>query len=184
MRINKVLIILLASFSSNFALSQTTPNFRPFTRNLELAKANESSVKDLLDTTVKRFLLIANDTSSDVHKSIQSEFDLAKSTDRLQSFTYPEKLKKNHLIIQFLNWSHENATKGEDSVWRLESLDAIIFIPLMYEDPHGESVLSLCFRTDLSIVDESKIEGGENKKPTTTLRIKKMDFFDEKSLKN
>lgn len=174
MKIKQAFTLCLLSLCSNNVFSQTTPNFKPFTRNLEFAKANESSVKDLLDTTSKKFLLIANDTASEIHKSIQSEFKMAQETDHLQSYIYPQKLKRNSFILQFVDWSQENGILGEDSVWRSETLDAMIFIPVMYEDRHGESVINICFTTQLVIYVESKTDGKEN--PKTTFGIKKMDF--------
>jgi hypothetical protein len=171
-------ILIFIIFFSNIAWSQTAPNFKPFTKNLELAKANEGALRELLDTTLNRFLSIANDSTSDVHKSIQSEFDFANHTGRLQSYRYPKKLKKNHIIIQFVSWSNENGILGEDSAWRSESLDAIIFIPVMYEDPHGQSAINLCFTTKLDIYIESKIQDGKSEKPRTSLTINKIDFTD------
>jgi hypothetical protein len=178
MKIKPAIVLLISFiFLCNINIfSQTAPNFKPFTNNSQFAKSNEYLVKNLLDTTVKKFLLIANDTTSNVYKSVQSAFDDAKITDHLQSYIYPKTLRKNNITVQFVNWSQENGLLGEDSVWDSESLDAMIFIPVMFGDQHGETIMNLCFTAELNIYTESKtdIEGISK----TTFNIKKVDFFE------
>jgi hypothetical protein len=170
---NLFYILLLLGVTD--CLGQTTPNFKPFTRNTSYAAANESAVKELLDTTVRKFLLIANDAKSALHKTIQDEFASGRETDRLESYNYPKKLGKNHLTVQFLNWTEVHGIYGNDSAWSNETLTAMVFIPVMTEEQKGSSVSNLCFKTDLEISTLDKLDGG-TAKPKISFQVSKIDL--------
>lgn len=169
------LLCIVFVFRISVCCAQTTPNFKPYTRNSSFAAANESAVKALLDTTVNKFILVANDTKSVLHKTIQGEFANSMQTDRLASYVYPKKIKKNNLTVQFLDWTEVHGLYGNDSAWSTETFTAIVFIPLMIEEQKGNSINNLCFKTELEISSLDKLDGG-TEKPKISFQVKKVNL--------
>jgi len=95
----RYLIYFIIILFANKCVAQTRVDFRSFIPNSSLRSVNESVIEDLLDTTANRFLSLANDNRSALHKAIKEEFDEAKMEDRLKSYTYPSRLKKRDLVM-------------------------------------------------------------------------------------
>lgn len=154
-------------------------NFKPYTINNNLALANEDEAKQLLEISIKKFLLIANDTTSKLNYKIQSSFAELRAQDHLHSYIYPKKLSKECISTQFIDWTALNGLDGApDRAWNTEIFTTLIFVPLMIEEPKGNSVLHLCFKTELEIIhndNPGKIMHGKDK-PEINYKIDEIDL--------
>gem|GEM_PF-2260013 len=170
----RYLIYFIIIMFANKCVAQTRVDFRSFIPNSSLRSVNESVIEDLLDTTANRFLSLANDNRSALHKAIKEEFDEAKMEDRLKSYTYPSRLKKRDLNIQFVDWTEVHGLTSGDSVWNNTMFTSLIFIPVMIEEMKGESVLTICFKVEFEISGEGPLDG--TNKEGKKFSVKKLDM--------
>lgn len=171
----KYLIYFITILFANKCMAQKRVDFRSFIPNSSLRSSNESVIEYLLDTTANRFLSLANDGRSALHKAIKDGFEEGKQTDRLGSYTYPSTLKRRDLNIQFVNWTNLYGLEDGDSAWNNTVFTCLIFIPVMIEEMKGESVLTICFKTEFEISGDGPL-GGKSKEEKE-FRIKKLNMY-------
>jgi len=170
----KIFICFFIILCANNCIAQTTPDFKSFIRNSSLERANASTLKELLDTTMVRFLSLANDTGTALHKLIQNEFSIRKESDHLESYKYPSKLKKKDVSIQYVDYNYVYGVKSEDSTWSTTTLTSLIFVPVMEDLWKGNNISTLCFKAEYEISEEGLLDGPEHTEKK--LAIKKIDI--------
>jgi hypothetical protein len=174
MKKHLIFLFLLYLFS-NHLFAQTKLNFKPYAKNIDVAKATEYDVAEYLDSSVNRFLQVANNDTSTVHKFIQAAFELSKSDGHQHLFLYPKKIKKSNLTTQFLQHVNTYGLHGTDSTWNSEDITAIIFMPVMEETGEGQTEYNLSFKTSLVIYDVKGYHDSTSK-PETSFKIENLDL--------
>lgn len=170
----KIIFIFLSVVAFGKATAQIKPDFKPFIRSTAVANAYDARVKILMDSIACRFLTIANDSKTLLHKDIQNEFIEAEDKDRQRAYLYPKLLRRNNITVQFVNWTNVGGIYGSDSTWSNEEFTAMILIPLMLEEQKGNSVNSLCFLTGLTLSTLKPIDAHtENLK--ISFKVKKLN---------
>jgi hypothetical protein len=176
----KPTIILLLILTSLTCLAQRQADLKKFVKIPDNATIARSEIDSMSKIASTKFIGIANDIKSTTHKDIQSFFDDYKlNHENTEHNIYPKTIKKEHLTIQFINYSDNHGRVGQaaDSVFNTSRLTVLIFIPAFDNLHKGQAVNTICFEMTLEIYRESNMKTDKDyKRDEKIIVLKKMDF--------
>jgi hypothetical protein len=176
----KLTIILLLILTSLNCLAQQQADLKKFVKISDNATGTISEIDSICKVLTTKFIAIANDLKSTTHKDIQSFFDDYRQSDENTEFNiYPKTIKKEHLTIQFIDYSDNHGWVGQasDSVFNSSTLTVLIFIPAFDNLGKGEAVNNICFKMTLEIYTESNMKTDKDyKREEKITEIKKVNL--------
>ncbi len=176
----KPTIILILILTSLTCLAQRQADLYKFVKIPDNAAGLKSEIDSLSKIVSTKFIDIANDTKSTTHKDIQSFFDDYKESEENAEFNiYPKTIKKEHLTIQFIDYSYNHGWVGQaaDSVFNNSRLTVLIIIPAFDNLHKGQAVNTICFKLTLDIYTESNMKTDKDyKREEKIIELKKIDF--------
>jgi hypothetical protein len=176
----KPTIILLFILTSLTCLAQRQADLRKFVKIPDNAAGPISEIDSISKTLTNKFIAIANDSKSTTHKDIQSFFEDYKQNEENTEYNiYPKTIKKEHLTIQFTDYSDNHGWVGQaaDSVFNTSRLTVLIFIPAIDNLHKGKAVNTICFKMTYEIYTESNMKTDKDyKKVEKIIELKKIDF--------
>lgn len=122
-------------------------------------------IDTLVQIMTNEFITIANDENSKTHKQIQSVFEDYKLNNQNAEYNYyPEVIKPEHLTIQYVDYSMNYGWIGQaaDSVYNVERLTALIFIPAFDNVHKGQVLNTMCFKMTIEVYEEANMLSNEN----------------------
>ena len=145
----------------DFSLNQGQADLTKFVKIKDNSSGAISEIDSLSNILLDKFVVVANDSQSITHKKIQDFFNLYRLEDNnSEDFIYPTIIKKEHLTIQYVNYSSSYGFIGReaDSVFNSTELTSLIIIPLFERHHKGESVDCICFKVTFDIYEESNMK--------------------------
>ncbi|MEO6832575.1 MAG: hypothetical protein ABI378_08975 [Chitinophagaceae bacterium] len=158
---------MLFSLSCFSTFGQKQADLTKFVRNAAVANVAISDIDNLTQILRNRFVVIANDTTTEVHKNIQIFFEGYKiSSDNREYNVYPKEINKKNVTIQYIDYATNYGWVGEtkDSVFNSSTLIALIFIPAFDQVHKGQVINTICFKATLEIYSEGKLDSKKDYK--------------------
>jgi len=151
----------------DYSLNQGQADLTKFVKIKDNSSGAISEIDSLSKILLDKFVVVANDSLSLTHKKIQDFFnDYRLDDNNSEDFIYPSIIKKEHLTIQYVNYSSNYGFIGSDadSVFNSIELTSLIIIPLFERHHKGESVDCICFKVKFDIYEESNMKLNKNYK--------------------
>lgn len=176
----KILIIFLFILTRITCLAQRQADLKKFVKIQDNAVGQIFKIDSISKILTTKFIAIANDSKSTTHKEIQSFFDDYKQNDENTKYNiYPETIKKEHLTIQFIDYTDNHGWVGQatDSVFNKSRLIILIFIPALENLHKGLAVNTICFKMTYEIYTESNVKTEKHyKNEEKIIELKKINL--------
>ena len=167
-------LLLLTSLTSQ---GQRQADLNKFVKISDNAGGAIDEIDTLTQILTTKFLKVANDIKTKTHKDIQDFFWTYKlGSENKEINFYPKTLKKEHLTIQYIDYSTNHGFVGQaaDSAFNQSELTALILIPAFDIFHKGEGVSTICFKATLRVYTESAINSDNDYKREEKLTELKM----------
>ena len=179
---NIIVFILFFCSTTQVSLAQRKADLNQFAKNKDIAAGPISDIDSLSKILTKKFIHIANDTTTKTHKDIQDFFESYRGNPiDTQNYIYPKNIQAKHLTIQFLNYTYAYGFVGEtmDSAFNSTVLDALVLIPAFDDFHKGTAVNTLCFKVTLEMYSEGNLTTNKDyKREDKITKIKLIDMGD------
>lgn len=179
MRTNSAIILILV-LTSLTGLAQRQADLTKFVKVVDMAFGPISEIDSISEILTNKFIFIANDTKTETHKDIQYFFESYKiSADNVEYNIYPTTIRKEHLTIQYFDYSDSYGWIGQtaDSVFHSSTLTSLIFIPVFENIHKGQNINTICFKVTLQIYTEAKLNSDKDyKREEKIIELRKNDL--------